>query len=88
MDPVTAMVAALGVILSAAYMLTLYRKVIFGDIVNPALNNMTDMNAREILIFTPLVIAALVLGFYPSLIFDQTATSAVALVDAFHANFK
>jgi NADH-quinone oxidoreductase subunit M len=87
-DPVTAMAAASGVILSAAYMLTLYRKVIFGNIVNPALNTMTDMNAREILIFVPLVIAALVLGFYPALIFDQTATSAVALVDAFHANFK
>ena len=87
-DPVTAMVAASGVILSAAYMLTLYRKVIFGNIVNPALNTITDMTAREILIFVPLVVAALVLGFYPALIFDQTATSAVALVDAFHANFK
>ncbi|CAN1557733.1 NuoM NADH,ubiquinone oxidoreductase subunit 4 (chain M) [Caulobacteraceae bacterium] len=87
-DPVTAMVAASGVILSAAYMLTLYRKVIFGTIVNPALNTITDMNAREIAIFVPLIAAALYLGFQPNIIFDQTATSAVALVDAFHANFK
>jgi NADH-quinone oxidoreductase subunit M len=87
-DPVTAMVAASGVILSAAYMLTLYRKVVFGTIVNPALNTITDMNAREIAIFVPLIAAALYLGFQPNIIFDQTATSAVALVDAFHANFK
>ncbi|GIU66103.1 NADH-quinone oxidoreductase subunit M [Candidatus Phycosocius spiralis] len=87
-DPVTAMVAASGVILSAAYMLTLYRKVIFGTIVNPALNTITDMNTREILIFIPLIAAALFLGFQPNHVFDQTAISAVALVDAFHAHFK
>lgn len=87
-DPVTATVAASGVILSAAYMLTLYRKIVFGPLENPALSAIKDMNAREILIFAPLIVAALVLGFYPALIFDQTATSAVALVDAFHANFK
>jgi NADH-quinone oxidoreductase subunit M len=69
-------------------MLTLYRKVIFGTIVNPALNTITDMNAREILIFIPLIGAALFLGFQPNYVFDQTATSAVALVDAFHAHFK
>jgi NADH-quinone oxidoreductase subunit M len=87
-DPVTATIAASGVILSAAYMLTLYRKIVFGPLENPALSAIKDMNAREILIFVPLIVAALVLGFYPALIFDQTATSAVALVDAFHANFK
>jgi NADH-quinone oxidoreductase subunit M len=87
-DPVTAMVAASGVILSAAYMLTLYRKVVFGDLVNPKLATITDMSSREILIFVPLIVSALVLGFYPALIFDQTASAAVALVDTFHASFK
>ncbi len=87
-DPVTAAGATLGVILSAAYMLTLYRKVIFGDLVNPKLATIEDMDAREWLIFIPLVISTLVLGFYPALVFDQTAASAGALVEAFHAAFK
>jgi NADH-quinone oxidoreductase subunit M len=87
-DPVTAMVAASGVILSAAYMLTLYRKVVFGELVNQNLAAITDMDRREILIFAPLVIGALVLGFHPSLVFDQTETAAKALVDAFHGSFK
>jgi NADH-quinone oxidoreductase subunit M len=86
-DPVTAMVAASGVILSAAYMLTLYRKIIFGTITNPALNAMTDVNAREIIIFAPLIVSALILGLYPALIFDQTEASALALVQAFHHHF-
>jgi NADH-quinone oxidoreductase subunit M len=87
-DPVTAMIATSGVILSAAYMLTLYRKVVFGEMVNPKLSAITDMDSREILIFIPLVIGTLVLGFYPALVFDQTETAAKALVDAFHGSFK
>jgi NADH-quinone oxidoreductase subunit M len=87
-DPVTAAGAALGVILSAAYMLTLYRKVIFGEMVNPKLSAIADMDAREWLIFIPLVISTLVLGIYPALVFDQTASSAGALVEAFHAAFR
>jgi NADH-quinone oxidoreductase subunit M len=87
-DPVTAMVAASGVILSAAYMLTLYRKVVFGELVNPKLAAITDMDSREILIFVPLVLGALVLGFQPGLVFDQTESAAKALVDAFHGSFK
>jgi NADH-quinone oxidoreductase subunit M len=87
-DPVVAMVAASGVILSAAYMLTLYRKVIFGEITNPKLAAITDMNAREIFVFLPLIASALILGIYPSLVFDQTAASAGALVNLFHASFK
>jgi NADH-quinone oxidoreductase subunit M len=87
-DPVTAMVAASGVILSAAYMLTLYRKVIFGEITNPQLADITDMDAKEVFVFVPLVAGALILGFYPSLVFDQTAASAGALVEMFHGAFK
>jgi NADH-quinone oxidoreductase subunit M len=68
-------------------MLTLYRKIIFGTITNPALNAMTDVNAREIIIFAPLIVSALILGLYPALIFDQTEASALALVQAFHHHF-
>ncbi len=80
-----AIIATSGVILSAVYALTLYRKVVFGPMHNPALANIGDMGTREILIFAPLILATLVLGFQPGLVFDITNASTVHLVDAFRA---
>jgi NADH-quinone oxidoreductase subunit M len=81
----TAIVAATGVILSAMYALTLYRRVMFGEITNPELKTITDLDAREILLFTPLIVMTLVLGIYPNLVFNLTATSVDALVGAWRA---
>jgi NADH-quinone oxidoreductase subunit M len=75
--------AALGVILSAAYALTLYRKVSFGTIENPKLATITDIDRREWITFAPLVIATLVMGLAPSLVLDFTHASAEAVVSAF-----
>jgi NADH-quinone oxidoreductase subunit M len=78
-----AAVAALGVILSAAYALTLYRKVALGTIENPKLDGITDIDAREWVLFVPLIIATLVMGFAPSLVLDFTKASAETIVSAF-----
>lgn len=75
--------AATGVILSAVYALTLYRKVAFGKIENPALEKITDLNAREWVMFAPLVVATLVLGFAPMIALDFTRLSAEAVVSGF-----
>jgi NADH-quinone oxidoreductase subunit M len=72
--------AAFGVILSAVYALTLYRRVVYGDIVNPKLSAITDLNMREIITFVPLVVSMLVLGIAPSLITDITAASVDQLI--------
>jgi NADH-quinone oxidoreductase subunit M len=79
----TAIVAATGVILSATYALTLYRRVMFGELTNPKLAAIDDLNWREVLIFTPLIVGALALGLFPGLVIDVTATSAEHLVDAY-----
>jgi NADH:ubiquinone oxidoreductase subunit 5 (subunit L)/multisubunit Na+/H+ antiporter MnhA subunit len=50
----TAVAATTGVILSAVYALSLYRRVVLGEMTNPALAEITDMNLREMLIFAPL----------------------------------
>jgi NADH-quinone oxidoreductase subunit M len=76
----TAIAAATGVILSAMYALTLYRRVMFGEIKNPALANITDLDWREVAIFTPLIIGTLVLGVKPDLIFNITQSSVDLLV--------
>ena len=81
----TALIACTGVILSAVYALSLYRRVTLGEMVNPALAAITDMDAREWVIFAPLVVGTLVLGVYPHLITDVTAASVGRLVDAWRS---
>jgi len=81
----TAIIAATGVILSAVYALTLYRRVIFGELVNPKLATITDLDAREVLIFAPLIISTLYLGFQPNLVFNLTAASVDQLVATYRA---
>ncbi len=75
--------AASGVIFSAVYALTLYRKVALGTIENPRLAAITDLSAHEWVIFVPLVVATLILGLTPSFVFDFTHLSAETVVRAF-----
>jgi NADH-quinone oxidoreductase subunit M len=75
--------ACLGVILSAAYALTLYRKVSFGVIENPKLAAIADLDTREWVMFVPLVVATLFMGLAPSVVLDFTQSSATAAVQAF-----
>ncbi|MCA1776456.1 MAG: NADH-quinone oxidoreductase subunit M [Loktanella sp.] len=75
-----AAVAATGVILSAAYALWLYRRVVMGDLIKESLKTIKDMDGRERLMFTPLVIMTLLLGIYPSLVTDIIGPSVSALI--------
>jgi NADH-quinone oxidoreductase subunit M len=75
--------AALGVIFSAAYALTLYRKVAFGVIENPKLDGILDLDAREWVMFIPLIIATLVMGLAPSYVLDFTSISSATIANAF-----
>jgi NADH-quinone oxidoreductase subunit M len=58
--------AASGVIFAAVYLLWMYQRVVFGEIKNPKLNSLTDMNAREIFIMIPIIIFIVWIGIYPS----------------------
>jgi NADH-quinone oxidoreductase subunit M len=80
-----AAVAATGVILSAAYALWLYRRVVFGDLLKEGLKTITDMTGREKAIFAPLVAMTLILGVYPSLVTDITGPSVAALLTDYQA---
>ncbi len=72
-----------GIILSVVYALTLYRKVIFGRLTNPALFGISDLDVREWAVFIPLAAATLVLGFQPDLIFHVTSASIGSLSHGF-----
>ncbi len=87
--------AATGVILSASYALFLYRRVVFGALVKPALQTIEDLTLREKALLIPLVVATIFLGVYPKPVFDITTPAvaklvadtkaAIALHDAGHA---
>jgi NADH-quinone oxidoreductase subunit M len=79
-----ATLAATGMILSAAYMLWLYRRMIFGVIQKDSLRGILDLSVREIAIFVPLVALAIFFGFYPGPIMKVTAAS----VDQLLANYQ
>lgn len=71
-----AALAAAGMILSAAYMLFLYRRVMFGALERESLMKVADISLREAVILLPLVVATLLFGLYPSLALDALAVSA------------
>ncbi|MFP6728550.1 MAG: NADH-quinone oxidoreductase subunit M [Alphaproteobacteria bacterium] len=75
-----AALTALGVILGAAYMLWLYRRIIFGQLEKDDLKQITDMNAREIALFAPLVILAVLMGIYPAPFLDVMHVSVDNLI--------
>jgi NADH-quinone oxidoreductase subunit M len=77
----TAVFATTGVILSAAYALWLYRKIIFGALVKPSLLSIKDLTFREGLTLFPLVALTLVFGIYPNPVLEMSAASVLQLVN-------
>jgi NADH-quinone oxidoreductase subunit M len=75
-----AIFAATGVILSAAYALFLYRRIIYGALVKPSLQTIQDLNAREVAILAPLVVITILLGIYPKPVFDVTSPAVAKLI--------
>ena len=72
---------ALGVILGAAYMLYLYRRVIFGSLVKDSLKTISDLSPREVLVFAPLIVIVLWLGIYPEPVLNVMHVSVQNLVE-------
>ncbi|MCD2181485.1 NADH-quinone oxidoreductase subunit M [Rhizobium sp. TRM96647] len=77
--------AATGVILSAAYALWLYRRVVFGPLEKESLKALLDLSGREKAILYPLVILTIFFGVYPIPVFDATAASVDALLNNYTA---
>jgi NADH-quinone oxidoreductase subunit M len=75
----TATLATLGVILSAAYALWLYRKVVFGTL-KPKLAGIKDLDYREIITLGPLAVLTILFGVFPKPILDLSAVSVAQLI--------
>ena len=84
-NPWVAFGAALGMILGAAYMLFLYRRVAFGRITRDDLRALLDLSPREYAVFAPLILLTLWMGVYPQSFLSFFETSVAALVERHEA---
>ncbi len=75
-----AAVAASGIVLGAAYMLSLYQRTMFGKIENPKNEHLLDLNGREWATFVPLIVLAVWIGVYPAPFLDRLSSSVQRVV--------
>ena len=75
-----ALLATTGVILGPAYMLWLYRRVIFGELTKEHLKDILDVDGREIAVFAPMVVVVMLMGIYPELFLSVIRASVENLV--------
>jgi len=75
-----AALAATGLILGAAYMLYLYRRVIFGSLTKDSLAAIKDMSLREVAIFAPLIVLVILMGVYPAPFLDIMHVSVANMI--------
>ena len=83
---VVAVLASLGVILVAAYMLWLYRRVIFGKVASSEIKEMKDLDKTEMYIFVSIAFLTLFFGVYPDPLFTTIDVSINNLIDKYQIN--
>ena len=83
-----ATIASLGVILAAAYMLWLYKRIIFGNLINVDHNKLIDLKKVEILIFSSLIFPIIFFGFYPEPLLNSIETSVTNLIEMYNFNIN
>ncbi|MFM2150488.1 MAG: hypothetical protein RLZZ187_2794 [Pseudomonadota bacterium] len=84
-NPWVALGACMGMILGAAYMLYLYRRVAFGKITKDDLRSLLDLGPREYAVFAPLILLTLWMGVYPSSFLDFFEVTVASLVQRHEA---
>ena len=85
---IVAVLASFGVILAAAYMLWLYRRVFFGKIINSEIKSMKDLNRPEIFIFLSLISLTIFFGVYPEPLFKTINISVNNLIYNYNLNLN
>ena len=83
---IVAAIASLGVILGAAYMLWLYKRVVFGKLLNEDLKKILDLNRSEYFILSCLAAPILFFGFYPDPLINSIEVSVTDLINMHNTN--
>ena len=79
------MLATFGVILGAAYMLWLTKRVIFGVVNNSEIKSLSDINKSELLMLATLAFFVIFFGFYPAPLMDTFNVSVSSLIDNYQS---
>ncbi len=80
--------AASGVIFAAVYLLWMYQRVAFGEVTNPKMNSLTDMNKREMLVLIPIFIFIIWIGIYPSTFLNVSKKSTAKVIEQVYVPAK
>jgi NADH-quinone oxidoreductase subunit M len=83
-----AVIAALGVILAAVYMLWMFQRVMFGKVTKPVNEGLKDLNLREFLIFVPIVAAIVLIGVYPNLLLRKMEVTVEHLLNQVQTKYE
>tara|TARA_B100000579_G_C22546268_1_gene717663 strand:- start:225 stop:794 length:570 start_codon:yes stop_codon:yes gene_type:complete len=83
-----ATIASFGVILGAAYMLWLYKRIIFGKIINDDVKSMVDLKRFEVVILFTLVVPIILFGFYPEPLMSSIEVSVENVLDMYNTNIN
>jgi len=83
-----ATIASLGVILAAAYMLWLYKRIIFGEIIKDEIKKLMDLNKTEFIILSFLAFPIILFGFYPEPLLNTVEISIIDLIEMYNNNIN
>jgi NADH-quinone oxidoreductase subunit M len=76
-----AILAAIGIILGAVYMLWMYQRVMYGEVTHDANRQLSDMNGREIALMIPIVLLMFWIGIYPNTLLRKMDQSSAYLIE-------
>ena len=83
-----AIIASLGVIFGAAYMLWLYRRIIYGEIKNADVKKLFDLKKHEFIILWSIAVPSIFFGFYPQPLIVTVDVSVINLLEMYNNNLK
>jgi NADH-quinone oxidoreductase subunit M len=83
-----ATIASFGIILAAAYMLWLYKRVVFGKLINDDLKKIIDLKKPEIIILWSLAIPTILFGFYPEPLINTIEVSVSNVIESYNSSIE